>query len=521
MVLVSGKLSDNQVVASDQSGDSNRPDTPHEAYKRMKPRWEMCRALMIGTDAIREGAETYLPRMEEESDASYEFRRTLVALHNGFQRTVLASVGFILEEPPELGADMPKVLADFAENVDRAGTHLNVFTRRLSQAGVTDGFAGILVEHTKVKDPQKVSADDEKRLGIGPYWLLYKVDDVYKPVYEMVNGVRTLTLLILREVVKKRVGRFGYTTVTRYRVYTNDEGKGVVRCEVWEAVGQGVPIMTETAMVITNQTEIPWSPLPVGDEISPDEWKPPLMDLAFLNIEHHQCKTNMASLETLACVPTQVRIGAKPDENGEYPPIKLGPRSTIEAPYQQGVPTPLYWHSPSIDALEPTHKSLDKIEAAMGAAGMAFLSPDTRAAETAEARRIDTAAQRATLQSFAQAVQDCLERAFGFTANFIPSVTAGSVTVNNNFTGEGINTAFLTVCLQAYEKDSLTLEELRYVFQTGQLPEDFDAEDTALLLAAAAQREEEARLAQEALANKGKSGAPSKGTPPTPGAAGV
>lgn len=481
-------------VVNDANANDDRPDIPHDAYARMKPRWEKCRALMVGTEAIRDGEETYLPRLENETDASYDFRRELVALHNGYKRTVLAATGFLLETPPTLGEDMPQRLVDFAENVDRAGTHLNVFTHKLVKAGTVDGYAGIMAEHTRVPDPAKVDADEEERLGIGPYWLLYKVSDVVKPVHETVNGVKTLTLLILRETSRRRSGKFGVKTVTRYRVYTND--RGTVRAELWEAVGNGAPAQVgNSATVIRNQKEIPWSPIALGEEIAANEWVPPLIDLADLTIEHYNCKTNIRTLETLACVPTQVRIGAKRITSsddpavvsgaaavGDYPPIELGPRSTIEAPAMQGVAQPVYWHSPDVSVLSPAQASLDKIEQAMGAAGMAFLAPDTRAAETAEARRIDSGAQRATLATVAQATQDCLERAFQFTANYL-NETAGSVTVNKDFTGEGYNVAVAQLFVDLWKNQAVTLEEMRHAVFTGQPPEDTgnDKKEMALL----------------------------------------
>jgi hypothetical protein len=85
--------------------------------------------------------------------------------------------------------------------------------------------------------------------------------------------------------------------------------------------------------------------------------------------------------------------------------------------------------------LDPSNKSLEKVEQQMGAAGLAFLAPDTRAAETAEAKRIDEKAQNASLRSVARAVQDCLESAFGFAGQYIKQ-PAGSVTINADFRGE-------------------------------------------------------------------------------------
>lgn len=484
-------------VVTDSTGDGNDPSMPHEAYDRMVARAKKCRMLMGGTEAVRAAFTDALPALEGETAESYEFRRTLCAVHEGYKRTVQASAGFLLEEPPSLGDDMDERLVAFAENVDRAGTHLNVFTLDLTIAGMVDGLAGIMVEHTRVPAPESLDGDEEERLGIGPYWLLYRVDDIIQPLYEMVNGVRTLTLLVLREIVKRRVGRFGWKKVTQYRVYQNRDG--AITYELWEKPSSGGRAIPRGApQPITNQTQIPWSPLPVGDRspTNKDEYSPPLLGLADLNLEHHQCKTNLRSIETLACCPTQVRVGASPDDNGVYPPITLGPRATIEAPAVEGVAQPLYWHQPDISIVAPAQMSLDKIEAQMGAAGMAFLAPDTRAAETAEARRIDSAAQRASLGTVGQTVQDCLERAFQFTANYL-TVEAGSVTINRDFTGEGVDPGVLGVMIQAYHEDLLTIPEIRYFIKTGELPETFDPEDKRIieeLLASAAAREAQAEL---------------------------
>ena len=507
-------------VALENTGENDDPSVPSAAYEANKRRWEKCRACFSGTEAIRAGGTKYLPQFGGESTARYEVRKVLAAFYNGYKRTVLASVGMLLEEPPVLGDDMPDELRELAENIDASGTHLNVFTRRLATAGMVDAFAGIMVEHTKPDDPRldeskasfaatiarrlklALSTDDERRLGIRPYFLLFRVDDVYRELYANVNGVRTLVLLILREVVTERVGQFGVKSVTKWRVYTND--RGVVRYQLWrspDGLTGGRPTIEEQPTVITNQVEIPWSPLIAGEEIpgKPGEYTPPLMDLADLNIQYHISLTNHLSLQSLAYVPTPVRIGAKANAAGDYPELTLGPGNTIEAPHIEGVGEPVYWLSPPVDVLDAGERTLTHTKADMGTMGAAFLSAETRAAETAEGKRIDSAASRATIGTFAQALQDCLERAFGFMAAY-RKLKGGSVTVNKDFTGEGIDSTYLSVLVTAYQEDVLTLEELRHVIQTGQLPEDFDPSDKAIideLWAKAAAREAQRELEEQ------------------------
>jgi hypothetical protein len=126
--------------------------------------------------------------------------------------------------------------------------------------------------------------------------------------------------------------------------------------------------------------------------------------------------------------------------------------------------------------LEPGMKSLENCKAEMGAMGASFLAPEPRAQETATAHKIDASAERATIGTVSRGGQDCLESAFGFAAQFIKE-KAGSVKVNKDFVGEGVDPALATVMVTAYQADLFTFEELRTYLSTGQLPENFAADD--------------------------------------------
>jgi hypothetical protein len=53
----------------------------------------------------------------------------------------------------------------------------------------------------------------------------------------------------------------------------------------------------------------------------------------------------------------------------------------------------------------------------------------------------------------------------------------GSVVINQDFAGEGLDPALLTVYLNAYTNGALPLDALMYALEKGRLPEDFQAED--------------------------------------------
>ncbi|HTG26098.1 MAG TPA: DUF4055 domain-containing protein [Reyranella sp.] len=493
--------------------DTNNPAFLTPAYLRMKAKYQRCRDLMEGVDAIRAGEDIYLKQLEGESDESYAFRVMIGALHNGFARTVVATVGMILLEEIEL-EDMPQELEDLWENADAGGTHGMVLTSDLILNSVVDGHAGLFVDCPDPDDPTidrsnasaaaepgaELSSDDEEALGIRPYFILVKADEVILPLYQKINGQKTLVLFIRQETTTERVGDFGVQSVVYYRIYSLE--KSTVQYQSWRLLpGESRPTLFKAKKAMRVIKRIPWSPLRSGRKKSDQETAPPLLDLADLNIQHHQVQTNILSLESLAEIPTLVRIGAVPDDEGDYPPITLGPRNTIEVPYPQDgqaiAPQPVYWLSPPIEVLTDSMKTLEDTKKAMAEAGAAFLNPNTAVAETATGRSIDSMAQNASVKTVGRATQDCLELAFQYAAEFL-GIEAGSVKINMDFEAKGIDPAYLAVLVTAYSEGVFPADALLYALKTGELPPEFAPEQEALLLVTKQRQEADA----QDLANK-------------------
>jgi hypothetical protein len=127
-------------------------------------------------------------------------------------------------------------------------------------------------------------------------------------------------------------------------------------------------------------------------------------------------------------------------------------------------------------------KQLQQNEAAQGAMGLAFLTPDTRAAETAEAKRIDATAENATLSSMGRRASDPLEEAFGFSAEFMSSprrqVKAGSVTIHTDFEETVMDPQTMQAFGALARDGKLSIETLLAALVKGKrLPEGFNIND--------------------------------------------
>ena len=248
------------------------PGTTHAAYARMLDRAHFCRRAALGTEGYRNAFEIALPRIGQESNESYFYRHDLVAAHNAVELAADSVVGFLNEQPAALEKGADAQLVTFVEDVDRAGTALALYEQESDYLAAIDGFVLGLVEHTKVDQPDQQTEDDEDRSGAGPYWLLYKLEDVINATYRTVNGVRTLVQLVLRDRVTRPSGRFGRKSIVKYRVYENNHGN--VTCEVWTTDAAGKTVIELPAFPITNQTEIPCAIKPYGRRLGKFEWKP-------------------------------------------------------------------------------------------------------------------------------------------------------------------------------------------------------------------------------------------------------
>ncbi|MEO7367530.1 MAG: DUF4055 domain-containing protein [Gemmatimonadaceae bacterium] len=473
------------------SDDRSSPAFPHPTYTKRERRWKKCRAFMGESDDIREGREDYLPRIgSSEGDASYEFRLTLVAVTNFFKRAVLASVGLLLEKDPEIGDDMPAKLVVFAEDINLEGKHLSVYAKELTTDYVVDGFAATLVDFPKLDDPNldwsrashaavlarqaggEIDGADQAALGMRPFFVKYTRSEILKVVFGKVHGIRVKMLVVLRETNERLTGEFGIENVTQYRVFRLTPAGAT--WELWESTDSSTSARRTHDPEILRVGGKPARRIPVS-LLGDFDGLPLLENLADLNIEHHNIKTNMRNLETKAMVPTRVRMGAPRDAEGNYPELLYGPDQVIEVPVMEGVQRPIYWDSPDVAVLDPAARSLQDVKADIGTAALNFLAPDKRVAETAESKRIDSAAQNASLSSVGRAVQDHIEECFGFAAEMI-SEKGGSVTINTDFEESPLDASEMTAYLQAAINGKLSTEQFIEAWKRGKrLDESLDA----------------------------------------------
>jgi hypothetical protein len=533
----------------------DRPDWRDPESLHLEKTWETCREAYEGTDALIANARKYLPKHKKEKAEDYRARCEHSAVFNSFAATVNGLNGLAFAKEATLGSDVPQKLRDHAENIDGAGTTLHGFARQLSLDGLMLGTTGFMVLYPT--RPDGATAFDEKQGTLRPYWRQIAVEDIHSWDFASVGARDVLTHLVVREQVRRRHGRFGSRMVTQYREFihdvTSDEGLAApVTYIVWEEVKLNdrdkkpplVPVSIGTIMNArgTSLSRIPYVGVLFGSRRGKLFARPPLKDLLDLMLKAFRIDSDRSYLMHLACVPIPVRKGYKApvsmtqlgDSQGGTVQVARAGGGSVAAPnvlMDLPADTPnasgvdFRWAEIQGTAFQPTKDELDKLKAEMGAMGMQFLAPSSRAAETADARRQDARIENATLSSFMSTLESAIEEGLIIHAEYLGleirasgEQSGGSWTVNRDFERTILGPEMIKTYSDLVLADQLTLETFLDLLAQGRaLPDGFDAtREVARLRQLAGDRERRAEDLAIEQANAAAEAAGAAGTDPTP-----
>lgn len=480
--------------------DRNLPSTPCPAVKRQTPALKIMRDIWCGNEKFQEAGEEYLPKGPGEDRANYKVRLRRAALFNVTKHTINGLVGFVFRTPPTLGDDVPVRIAGSEgeseeaeteglwENIDNAGTHGDVFARDLMVDAMVAGHAAILVEFPKTGGMQSYGAEISG--AVRPYWVPIKKDNILSWRTETRDGQLLLTQLVLKECVCVSVGMFGEAMVDRYRVLYNEAG--VVGWELY-SITDRKELVLEDAGLYPTQTEIPVAEIVTSGRQSLFESDPPFLDLAYLNLAHYRQWSDYDTSIYKTCVPILFTAGVlTSDEQGNA--MIIGPNAAIGA---NDPAAKAEYVSHGGEALASCKQSLDDLENRMGALGLAALATSKRTAETAKAKEIDKGASDSALAVMARGLQDGIERALQFTAQYLGEADGGSIELNTEFQDMTMDAPTMAAWASLATALSLPAKVvLEALIAGGKLPEDTDIESLALEMEAAAQAEAD-RKAEE------------------------
>lgn len=445
-------------------------NTPCREYVVALPVWERCRDTSEGSDAVKAKGQKYLPPLGSHKKKAEKYEEYLLRalFFNAMSRTIGGLAGLVHQKAPVVtvpGADVKKQM----EDVTLSGTSAELFALKTTSEILTVGRAGILVDMSRTEGP------DQR-----PYWIMYAAEQVISWRTERLDGNEVLTRVILREFedyedpadkfVTKQYEQYrvlelrpeGYCQTLYRRQKEGDNAspfvpvipEGQTEPEIWpEKRGKRLPHIPFT-LIGTMTTNASVS-------------KPPLVDLADVNLSHYRGYADLKHGLHKAALPTPWVAGMK-DEN-DTEPLEMGSGVAWQLD-KDGKADMLEVAGPGFSSIAADLVTMQRMMAVLGAR---LLEEQSTVPETMGAVGMRHSGEHATLRTIANAVEQGITLVIH---HHVWWTTAGDVKLSDIKAGMELNKDFFAVkaspeevkaALLLWQSEAICFETLYQLLQRG------------------------------------------------------
>jgi len=424
-----------------------RVQDPGSAWYAMEPHWVLIEDLLEGTYGMRKKHRRYLPQEPRELDESYDSRLARSVCPPYLARLERMLAGMLTRKPVRLD-DTSDTIREQLFDVDLQGNDLNVWTYETARKLVRYGHIGTLV--------------DAPSDGGRPYWVTYTPRQILGWRSELQDGQQRLTQLRLLESTIVPDGLYGEKAVEQVRLLT----PGAYELHQRDDQGE-FKIIDEGA---TSLSEIPFS-VAYANRHGYLESRPPLEDIAELNLKTYQVQSDLDNQLHISAVPMLAFYGF-PSAAEE---VSAGPGEAIAFPADGRAE----YIEPGGSSFDYQFRRLEQLAAQINELGLSAVLGQKLSAETAEAKRIDRSQGDSTMMVIAQNVQDMIDNSLQYHAQYLgQNEAAGSCLVNRDFIGARLEPQEIQSLLQLYTAGTITQETLLQNLADGEvLGDDFNVEE--------------------------------------------
>ncbi len=219
----------------------------------------------------------------------------------------------------------------------------------------------------------------------------------------------------------------------------------------------------------TNLDQIPFA-VAFSNRYNTMESRPPLEDIAELNLKAYQVQSDLDNQLHISAVPMLAFFGF-PSSAEE---VSAGPGEALAFPAEGRAE----YIEPDGKSYDAQFKRLEQIASQINELGLSAVLGQKLSAETAEAKRIDRSQGDSTMMVIAQNMQDAIDNCLQFHAQFLGESQAGSSYINRDFLGSRLEPQEIQALLQLYTAGTITQETLLTQLAEGEiLGDDFDIEE--------------------------------------------
>jgi hypothetical protein len=458
------------ITSSTSVGGSDSPFTRTRAVMDMVKGWEIMKAVTNGTEYLRDNSEAFLPLEPREDYEAYLSRVNRAVFSPYTQRLIRAATGLIMRKPITLIGD--SYWTDvFAKDVDGCGSDLDEYARRVLICSLTYGQSHILVDYPAPTGALTLA--EERAQNRRPYWIEIDPTNIYG--WRLDREVNYGSLIQVRIAEKAVVpsGDFGEQVFDqvrviepgKYRVYRKvSPKKDLINLEDNSYSGNFDGPDNEKDYELVDSGAFSLGEVPLVSVYSGKTdtlaSKPPLLDIAYLNLAHFQRQADLIHSLHVASQPMLVLEGW--DDQTKDMSISVNYAMATQPGNK------VYYVEPASSAFEAQTNEIQELQVQMATLGISTLSQQKFVAESADARRLDRVDTNSMLSMVSLELEQKLQKVFNLSANYL-GIEPPEVKISRDFDIERLIGQDITALTSLFDQKVIDREEFRDILVQGEV----------------------------------------------------
>ena len=458
------------IVSSTSVGGIDSPFTRTRAVLDMMKGWEIMKAVTEGTDYLRTNSETFLPLEPREDYDAYLARVNRAVFSPFTQRLIRAATGLVLRKPITLTGD-PYWTEMFKMDVDGRKSDLDEYARRLLMCSLTYGQSHILVDYPAPSGA--VSLAEERQQNRRPYWIEVDPNNLYGWRLDRESNYGNLIQVRIGEKAVLPDGQFGEKVFDQvrviepgsYRVFRKKE-----QIEEMYDVSDGSSAGSfEAGSADKDYKQVEFGSFSLGEiplvtiysgKTDNLVSKPPLLDIAYLNLAHFQRQADLIHSLHVASQPMLVMEGY--DDQTKDLAISVNYAMATQPGNK------IYYVEPASSAFDAQSAEIKELQMQMATLGISTLSQQKFVAESADARRLDRVDTNSMLAMVSMELEQKLQKAFNLSAEYV-GIEPPEVKISRDFDIERLIGQDITALTSLFDQQVIDREEFRDILVQGEV----------------------------------------------------
>lgn len=443
-------------------------DSKHNSYKKFEKEWRLLDDLCEGERRIKEQGVLYLPMLEGQNAKQYHSYKMRGTLYNATDRTIGGMCGCIMRKEPEFF--VPDKLKNILGSIMVDGRSAIELVRDCVQNILKTGRYGLLIDMSETQSTDNV-----------PFIATYEASNIINWRTAKWGDTELITFLVLQENID---------VISEEDAFESEQEQQI---RVLQLIGDSDLLEEEQTfenciLEIQLYRKVKGEWMPHGEPINPiiagkkfnripfvclgslkngmDVSKPPLIDLANINIAHWRQTVDHAHGLHYTALPTPWAAGFQVDKSSGK--LHIGSQTAWISSDPSANCGYLEFSGAGLSAIVV---DLDKKEKQMASLGANLIERQRSGVEAAETARIRQTTETVSLSTIVDCIASGIEKAFGFCCLFmnITAVEKIKAQINKDFIEYRMSAEMLKAMTAALQAGGISSTTFTYNVKMGEL----------------------------------------------------